>query len=60
MDSTVNKTEYWSNKNTTGKPGGPNKQPKHKAPTPSSIDKLPKGSNEKTQKHKKHKAQKHK
>ena len=39
-DSTVNKTEYRSKRNPTGKPGGPDKQPKHKAPTISSIDKF--------------------
>ena len=38
-DSTVNKTEYRSKRNPTGKPGRPDKQPKHQAPTISSIDK---------------------
>ena len=35
----VNKTEYQSNRNPAGKPGGPDKQPKHQDPTISSIDK---------------------
>ena len=38
-DSTVNKTEYRSRGNPTGKPGGPDKQPRHQAPTILSIDK---------------------
>ena len=38
-DSTVNKTEYWSKRNPTGKHRGPDKQPKHQAPIISSIDK---------------------
>ena len=35
----LNKTECQSKRNPTGKPVGPNKQPKHQAPTISSIDK---------------------
>ena len=38
-DSTVHKTEYWSKKIQQVNPGGPDKQPKHQAPTISSIDK---------------------
>ena len=38
-ESTVNKTEYRSKINPTGKPRGPDKQPKHQSPTISSIDK---------------------
>ena len=38
-DSTVNKTEYQSKKKQQQvNPGGPDKQPKHQAPTISSID----------------------
>ena len=37
-DSTVNKTEYRSKRNQAS-PGEPDKQPKHQAPTISSIDK---------------------
>ena len=38
-NSTVNKTEYQSKKIQQVNPGQPNKQPKHQAPTISSIDK---------------------
>ena len=38
-DSTVNKTEYRSKAIQQVSPGGPDKQPKHQAPTISSIDK---------------------
>ena len=38
-DSTVNKTEYQSKRNPTGKPRWAWQQPKHQAPTISSIDK---------------------
>ena len=38
-DSTVDKTENRSQRNPTGKPGGPDKQPKHQTPTISSKDK---------------------
>ena len=37
-DSKVNKTEYQSKRNATSKPRGPEKQPKHQAPTISSMD----------------------
>ena len=39
MDSTVHKTEYRSKRNPTGKPPWAWQQPKHQAPTISSIDK---------------------
>ena len=38
-DSTVHNTEYRSKRNPTGKPGWAWKQPKHQAPTISSMDK---------------------
>ena len=38
-DSTVNKTEYRSKEIQHVNPRGPDKQPKHQAPTISSIDK---------------------
>ena len=38
-DLTVNKTDYGSKRKQQVNPGGPNKQPKHQAPSISSIDK---------------------
>ena len=38
-DLTVNSTEYRSKRNQQVNPGGPDKQPKHQAPTILSIDK---------------------
>ena len=39
MDLTVNKSEYQTKRNPTGKPRWADKQPKHQAPTISSVDK---------------------